>query len=104
MTKTDAHGRYSITANSREKTLIYSSEGLESTEVKIDGIDSTYLPVKIEMTDAAQEEPRLKRVACATLARQTFTQFPRILKPETGRSNNILKRLTSIHGRRAIKK
>lgn len=56
MTKTDAHGRYTITANSREKTLVYSSEGLESTEVKIDGIDSTYLPVKIEMTEAAQEE------------------------------------------------
>ncbi len=56
ITKTDAYGRYSILANSREKTLVYSSEGLESTEVKIDGIDSTYLPVKIEMTDAAQEE------------------------------------------------
>ena len=56
MTKTDALGRYSITANSQEKTLVYSSEGLESTEVKIDGIDSTYLPVKIEMSDEALKE------------------------------------------------
>jgi TonB family protein len=56
MTKTDAHGRYSITANSHDKTLVYSSIGLESTEVKIDGIDSTYLPVKLEITEEAQEE------------------------------------------------
>lgn len=55
-TKTDAKGRYAITANTPNKTLVYSSEGLESTEVKIDGIDSTYLPVKLEITDEAQKE------------------------------------------------
>lgn len=55
-TKTDAYGRYAIMANSRDKTLVYSSEGLESTEVKIEGIDSTYLPVKLEITEEAQEE------------------------------------------------
>jgi TonB family protein len=55
-TKTDAHGRYAIAADSRSQTLVYSSEGLESTEVKFDGIDSTYLPVKLEITEEAQEE------------------------------------------------
>jgi TonB family protein len=55
-TKTDAHGRYAIAADSRNQTLVYSSEGLESTEVKIEGVDSTYLPVKLEITEEAQEE------------------------------------------------
>lgn len=55
-TKTDAHGRYAIAADSRSQTLIYSSEGLERTEVKFDGVDSTYLPVKLEITDEALEE------------------------------------------------
>lgn len=55
-TKTDAHGRYAIAADSRSQTLVYSSEGLERTEVKFDGIDSTYLPVKLEITEEAQEE------------------------------------------------
>lgn len=55
-TKTDASGRYSITGYSENKTLVYSSEGLESTEVKIEGTDSTYLPVKLEITEEAQLE------------------------------------------------
>lgn len=55
-TKTDASGRYSITGFSENKTLVYSSEGLESTEVKIKGVDSTYLPVKLEITEEAQRE------------------------------------------------
>lgn len=55
-TKTDASGRYSITGYSENKTLVYSSEGLESTEVKIEGVDSTYLPVKLEITEEAQRE------------------------------------------------
>lgn len=56
ITKTDAHGRYAITASSRDKTLVYSSDGLERTEVKFEGIDSTYLPVKLEVTEEAVVE------------------------------------------------
>lgn len=82
MTKTDAHGRYSITANSRQKTLIYSSEGLESTEVKIDGIDSTYLPVKIEMTDAAQEEAAVETSGMRDFGPTNVYTIP--AHPETG--------------------
>lgn len=82
MTKTDAHGRYSITANSREKTLIYSSEGLESTEVKIEGIDSTYLPVKIEMTDAAQEEAAVETSGMRDFGPTNVYTIP--AHPETG--------------------
>lgn len=82
ITKTDAHGRYSITANSREKTLVYSSEGLESTEVKIDGIDSTYLPVKIEMTDAAQEEAAVETSGMRDFGPTNVYTIP--AHPETG--------------------
>lgn len=55
-TKTDINGMYSLSGYSKNKTLVYSSEGLESTEVKIQGIDSTYLPVKLEITEEAQRE------------------------------------------------
>lgn len=82
ITKTDAHGRYSITATSREKTLVYSSEGLESTEVKIDGIDSTYLPVKIEMTDAAQEEAAVETSGMRDFGPTNVYTIP--AHPETG--------------------
>lgn len=56
VTKTDAYGRYAILTNNQNKTLVYASEGLESTEVKIQGTDSTYLPVKLEMDEDAQKE------------------------------------------------
>lgn len=82
ITKTDAHGRYSITANSREKTLVYSSDGLESTEVKIDGIDSTYLPVKIEMTDEAQEEAAVETSGMRDFGPTNVYTIP--AHPETG--------------------
>lgn len=82
MTKTDANGRYSITANSREKTLVYSSVGLESTEVKIDGIDSTYLPVKIEMTEEAQEEAAVETSGMRDFGPTNVYTIP--AHPETG--------------------
>jgi len=82
MTKTDAHGRYSITANSQDKTLVYSSVGLESTEVKFDGIDSTYLPVKIEMTDAAQEEAAVETSGMRDFGPTNVYTIP--THPETG--------------------
>lgn len=87
MTKTDAYGRYSIIANSQQKTLVYSSEGLESTEVKFDGIDSTYLPVKIEMTDAAQEEAAVETSGMRDFGPTNVYTIP--AHPETG--NRIFK-------------
>ena len=83
-TKTDALGRYTITANSqhKEKTLVYSSEGLESTEVKINGIDSTYLPVKIEMTDEAQEEAAVETSGMRDFGPTNVYTIP--AHPETG--------------------
>jgi TonB family protein len=86
-TKSDAYGRYTITANSQEKTLVYSSEGLESTEVKIDGVDSTYLPVKIEMTDAAQEEAAVETSGMRDFGPTNVYTIP--AHPETG--NRIFK-------------
>lgn len=82
MTKTDAHGRYAITANSVDKTLVYSSEGLESTEVKFDGIDSTYLPVKIEMTEEAQEEAAVETSGMRDFGPTNVYTIP--AHPETG--------------------
>lgn len=82
MTKTDALGRYSITANNPEKTLVYSSEGLESTEVKFDGVDSTYLPVKIEMTDEAQEEAAVEPSGMRDFGPTNVYTIP--AHPETG--------------------
>lgn len=87
MTKTDAYGRYSITANSQQKTLVYSSEGLESTEVKFEGIDSTYLPVKIEMTDAAQEEAAVETSGMRDFGPTNVYTIP--AHPETG--NRVFK-------------
>lgn len=82
MTRTDAYGRYAIKGYSRDKTLIYSSIGLESTEVKIDGVDSTYLPVKIEMTDAAQEEAAVETSGMRDFGPTNVYTIP--THPETG--------------------
>jgi TonB family protein len=82
MTKTDAHGRYAITADSQDKTLVYSSEGLESTEVKINDIDSTYLPVKIEMTEEAQEEAAVQPSGMRDFGPTNVYTIP--AHPETG--------------------
>lgn len=82
VTKTDAFGRYSIIANSQQKTLIYSSQGLESTEVKIDGIDSTYLPVKIEMTDEALAEEAVETGGMRDYGPTNVYTIP--AHPETG--------------------
>lgn len=82
MTKTDAHGRYAITADSRDKTLVYSSEGLESTEVKIDGVDSTYLPVKLEITEEAQEEAAVEASGMRDFGPTHVYTIP--AHPETG--------------------
>jgi TonB family protein len=82
MTKTDAHGRYAITADSRDKTLVYSSDGLESTEVKIDGVDSTYLPVKLEITEEAQEEAAVEASGMRDFGPTHVYTIP--AHPETG--------------------
>lgn len=87
ITKTDVHGRYTITANSNEKTLVYSSVGLESTEVKFDGIDSTYLPVKIEMTDEALEEAAVQPSGMRDFGPTNVYTIP--AHPETG--NRVFK-------------
>jgi TonB family protein len=81
-TKTDAQGRYAITADSQDKTLVYSSVGLESTEVKINGIDSTYLPVKIEMTEEAQEEAAVQPSGMRDFGPTNVYTIP--AHPETG--------------------
>ncbi len=82
MTKTDALGRYAITATDLEKTLVYSSEGLESTEVKIEGVDSTYLPVKLEITEEAQEEAVVETSGMPEFGATHIYTIP--AHPETG--------------------